>query len=216
MDVTLKKSSLGKHRRKLNVVPAGKKRYFDPVFGKTAVKVTVGEHYVTDRPDEMIVTVLGSCVSACVRDTHLKMGGMNHFMLPNSDHSSRAIDGDSMRYGNNAMEVLINDILRAGGSRNRLEFKLFGGANLGDYSNLIGSKNARFAERYLADEQFMVDAKDLGQTYARRIRYFPYTGKVMMQALTRQTDISVFEAENEYQQEHVSDEVGGSIELFDD
>jgi chemotaxis protein CheD len=192
-----------------------KKRYFDPEFGKTAVKVTVGKHYVTDRTDEMIVTILGSCVSACVRDTKLGLGGLNHFMLPQSKIESICTDSDAMRYGNHAMEVLINDILKRGGARNRLEFKLFGGANLGNYSNLIGNKNARFAERYLKNEDFAIEAQDLGASYARRIRFFPTTGKVMMQALHRDSDLRVFDAEDQFQNEHKADAVEGSIDLFD-
>ncbi len=193
----------------------GTGRYFDPEFGKTAVKVTVGTHYVTDKDDEMIVTILGSCISACVRDTKLGLGGLNHFMLPRSKTTEFRRDSDAMRYGNHAMEVLINDILKRGGARNRLEFKLFGGANLGNYSNLVGTKNARFAEHYLREEEFAVESKDLGSNYARRIRFFPTTGKVMMQALHRDSDNSVFADEDKFSRESAGQVVAGSIELFD-
>ena len=92
----------------------GPRRYRDPDFDATVVKVLPGEHYVTDAPDEMVVTVLGSCVAACIRDPAIGFGGMNHFMLPESSDGTWGASSSSMRYGNFAMEVLINEILEIG------------------------------------------------------------------------------------------------------
>ena len=132
----------------------GRKRYFDPRFGKTAVRVLPGEYYVTEDESEMIVTVLGSCISACIRDPLLKIGGMNHFMLPSSDTGQWGQVSAEMRYGNYAMEMLINDLMRRGARRDRLEFKLFGGAHIGTSSSDVGDKNIRFVRTYMRDEGF--------------------------------------------------------------
>src|SRR5262249_28254371 len=102
--------------------PEGPRRYRDPMFGEEAIKVFPGEHYVSDRSDEMLVTILGSCVAACIRDPRAGVGGMNHFMLPESGSGGSGWDSasSSMRYGNVAMERLINDVLARGGMRKRL------------------------------------------------------------------------------------------------
>ena len=104
------------------------RRFWDPAQEVVTVKILPGEYYVS-RQEEMISTVLGSCVSACVRDTRLRIGGMNHFMLPEPagerDSWSSAV-GRAARYGNDAMEQLINAILKAGGRRDDFEVKIFG------------------------------------------------------------------------------------------
>jgi chemotaxis protein CheD len=122
------------------------------------VKVLPGEHYVTGSAEEMIVTVLGSCVPACVRDTALSVGGMNHFMLPESRDGRWGSASADLRFGNFAMEALIGSILKAGGCHARLEAKLFGGASLMGAS-AIGTANGEFVLRYLKDQGLSVVAQ---------------------------------------------------------
>jgi chemotaxis protein CheD len=191
-----------------------KPRYFDAHFNATAVKVLPGDHYVTDSPDEMIVTVLGSCVAACIRDTLIGVGGMNHFMLPESADGGWGTASASMRYGNFAMEQLINDILKAGGARNRLEVKVFGGGNVLVSSAGIGHRNADFVEEYLRNEGLAIAASDLRGLLPRRVHYFPHTGRVMMLALKRQEDLAVLGHEQIYKSRLGAAPVSGDAELF--
>lgn len=189
-------------------------RYWDPSFEHYAIKVGPGTHYVTEKKDEMIVTTLGSCVAACVRDTALGIGGMNHFMLPQSDTGNWGGVSAAMRYGNHAMEVLINDILRMGGARNRLEIKVFGGANVIASSTLIGTKNIEFIETYLRVEHMAIAAQHLGGEQGRRIVFFPSTGKVKMKLLNKHDQAGVVAEEQSFKSEIEKTEVEGSIELF--
>ena len=107
-----------------------------------------GDFYVTDTPQEVLTTILGSCIAACIRDPSVGVGGMNHFLLPEGDGEDR----NARRFGVNAMEILINDILKRGGERSRLEAKLFGGANVINAMSDVGSRNAAFAKQFLSDE----------------------------------------------------------------
>ncbi len=147
----------------------------------TVVTIQAGDCYVTSR-EEVVSTVLGSCIAACIRDPALKLGGMNHFMLPTAE----AVRGDAdypMRYGTFAMEHLINEILRRGGRRASLEVKLFGGASVLPGFSDIGRLNIEFAREFLAREGLTVVSQDLGDTVPRRIRYFPQTGRAMVRRL---------------------------------
>ena len=133
----------------------------------------------------MIVTVLGSCIAACIRDPIAQVGGMNHFMLPESDDGAWGAASASLRYGNFAMERLINDILCRGGHRSRLEIKVFGGARMIGNTALIGPQNADFVEAYLKDEGLPIAAAHLRGAHARRVHYFPLTGRVRMLEMPR-------------------------------
>ena len=159
------------------------RHYFDSAFHCPAVKVLPNEYYVAAGEDIMISTVLGSCVAACIRDPRAGVGGMNHFMLPEGDGDSPS--SATMRYGAFAMEVLINELLKAGAARERLEAKVFGGgAVLSAMQQLnIGERNARFVLNYLNTEGIPVLAQDLGDVHARRIGYFPRDGRVMVRRL---------------------------------
>jgi chemotaxis protein CheD len=129
------------------------------------VKVFPGEFYVTNKSDEVLVTILGSCVSACIRDPRLGIGGMNHFMLAEGEAQSWGGDAKSTRYGNFAMEKLVNELIKAGASRNSLEIKVFGGGNVTDTRNAIGTQNADFVMKYLDTEGLNCAAQDLGGVY---------------------------------------------------
>ncbi len=159
------------------------RHYFDSAFHCPAVKVLPNEYYVAAGEDIMISTVLGSCVAACIRDPRAGVGGMNHFMLPEGDGDSPS--SATMRYGAFAMEVLINELLKAGAARERLEAKVFGGgAVLSAMQQMnIGERNARFVLNYLNTEGIPVLAQDLGDVHARRIGYFPRDGRVMVRRL---------------------------------
>ncbi|CAJ95043.1 chemoreceptor glutamine deamidase CheD [Cupriavidus necator] len=163
--------------------------YFDREFGKQAIKLLPNEYYVT-REDVVLTTVLGSCVAACIRDESAGVGGMNHFMLPDDDGSADRMLSASMRYGSYALEVLINELLKMGARRERLEAKVFGGgAVLANMTTLnIGERNADFVLRYLKTEEIRVAAQDLRGPHARRVSYFPVGGLALVRRLTRQDD----------------------------
>lgn len=193
----------------------GGRRYRDLRFNAIAVKVLPGEHYVTREMGEMLVTVLGSCVAACIRDPLAGVGGINHFMLPESPNGNWGTISAACRYGNFAMEQLINDILKAGGRKDRLEIKIFGGANVLAASTDIGGRNAEFVESYLATEGLPVAASHLRGRLPRRIHYFPEHGKVFMLELARHEEMSVVGMEQKYKSRLSREPIGGSAELFD-
>ena len=193
-------------------------RYFDSRVGMDVVMVLPGRHYVTDSSKEMLVTLLGSCVAACIRDPIAAVGGLNHFLLPESDnrHGQETINA-AMRYGNYAMEILINDIIKCGGARSRLEVKIFGGAHVIDGATAlsIGQKNVDFVQEYLKNEGIDVIASHLGGTLPRRIHYFPISGKVQMRQLQRAADKDLFKKEMRYRSQIQIDGGGTDGELFD-
>ncbi len=180
----------------------------------TPIKIGPGEHYVTRKSGEMILTVLGSCVSACIRDPVAGVGGMNHFMLPESANGTWGTASASLRYGNFAMERLINDLLCRGARRERLEVKVFGGAALSDGGSLVGPRNAAFVEAYLQAEGLPIAARHLRGKHPRRVHYFPLTGRVMMREL-HIVEKDVAAAEAGYHAAIKGKPETGSIELFD-
>lgn len=216
----LQDTALFRHRQDSNRDVQGKNsgRYFDSRIGMNVVMVLPGRHYVTVSPDEMIVTLLGSCVAACIRDPIVSVGGLNHFLLPESDtgHWGKTVDA-AMRYGNHAMETLINDIIKLGGNRSRLEVKVFGGARVieGASALSVGQKNIDFVQTYLKNEGLNVAATHLGGTQPRRIHYFPMTGKVQMRQMQRSADKDLFKEEIAYRNKIKIDDDAGDAELFD-
>ena len=152
------------------------------------LRILPGDCHVVDYPDVELATTLGSCVAACVRDPVAGVGGMNHFMLPKSDNGLWGPDQASLRFGNFAMKQLIDSILARGGRRDRLEVKLFGGANLRGAGANIGWENARYAEAYIAAAGLTVAARHLYGSLPRLIRYMPMTGKAFMLELSDEED----------------------------
>lgn len=192
------------------------RRYFDTALGKHVVRVVAGEHYFTSDRNEVIITVLGSCIAACIRDPVAEVGGMNHFMLPDRQSSHWGADAYSaMRYGNVAMERLINDLLKNGAERGRLEVKVFGGANVIRSRNAIGTQNAAFVRDYLYSEGFAMAAEDLEGGRPRRIHYDPASGEVVRFWLNRTDDLAIMNAEAEYQKSLKPQDMAGSVELFE-
>ena len=195
---------------------SGGRRFFDTSHSAWMVKVFPGEFYVTRNPDEILVTVLGSCVSACIRDPILGVGGMNHFMLANGRTGAWGDDLRSARFGNFAMEKLINELIKAGCSRDRMEIKVFGGGNVIDASTPIGSANAEFVLRYLEAEGLRCNAEDLGGTNPRRIHYYPGTGRVVRRLLGTGETYAISREEREYAERLRSRQLAGEIHLFGD
>ena len=194
------------------------KRYWDRSNGIVAAKILPGEYYVT-RDEEMITTVLGSCISACIRDKALGIGGMNHFMLPETTEDRlldgvEAVVGNSTRYGNYAMEHLINTILVNGGKRHNLEVKLFGGGKIIPTFTGIGLKNIGFVLDYVDTEGLNLLAQDLGDIYPRKVNYFPKTGKVKMKKIKGLHNNQLVQREIRYRTEIRDVPVESDVELF--
>ena len=197
--------------------PLASRHYFDREFGLPAVKLLPGEYYVTAE-NIVLTTVLGSCVSACIRDTASGIGGMNHFMLPDeADPAGRDIPA-TMRYGTYAMEVLLNQLFKAGAKRERLEAKVFGGgAVLANMTLLnIGERNADFVLRYLQIEKVRIAAQDLWGNLPRRINFFPTTGRVTVRKLRQQDDALLVQHEEQELARALLKQPGiQQVELFD-
>jgi chemotaxis protein CheD len=194
----------------------GGRRFFDSTNAVWVVKVFPGEFYVTRKADEVLLTVLGSCVSACIRDPLAGVGGMNHFMLPHHHSGSWGDDLKSARFGNFAMEKLINELIKAGCSRERMEVKVFGGGNVIESTSAVGSGNAEFVLRYLEAEGLSCAAQDLGGTLPRRIQYFPGTGRVVRRLLGANDRYAVGREENDYENRLLKQQPAGEIQLFGD
>jgi chemotaxis protein CheD len=193
------------------------RRLYSGQEGEYLTRLLPGETHTTDDPKETIVTILGSCIAACVRDPLSGIGGMNHFMLPESETglSNASPFSAATLYGNFAMEMLINSVLGMGCSRSRLEIKLFGGANFTQGPAMIGKKNADFVLRYLANEGLRVAAADLGGGYGRRIHFHPASGKVKRLFLMGASEKRAEEEERKYQASLRAAPKEGSIQLFD-
>jgi chemotaxis protein CheD len=199
-----------------SAAPPPGRRSFQDSSGATFVSVAPGDHYVTSNPDETVVTLLGSCVAACARDPVTGVGGLNHFLLPSSDQEVKNSD-EAMRFGDYAMEQLLNSIYRKGGQRGRIEFKIFGGARvLGGSTMLkIGEQNIAFVEKFLKNEGFPILARSVGGTAPRRLRFHPATGKAFVQELDRTSAASVTREEEQYRNKiaRVAPK-GGDVEFF--
>jgi chemotaxis protein CheD len=153
--------------------------FFDHHFQHNAVKVLPGEYFVAQE-SLVIMTVLGSCIAACLWDTRSRVGGMNHFMLPDGDSADT-----SGRYGSYAMELLINEMMKLGARRETLQAKIFGGAQvMHNFTTLnVGERNTGFVQNYLATERIPVVSEDVMDIYPRKVVFFPVTGKVMVKRL---------------------------------
>ena len=192
------------------------KTYFEATFGQNAARILPGEYHVT-RDDLVLVTVLGSCVAACIRDPALSIGGMNHFMLPDSASTGDSSDSASARYGSYAMELLINQLVKLGARRERLEAKVFGGANVmpGMKNVSVGRRNCDFVLAFLDTEAIPIVAQDLESTYPRKVAYFPRTGVVRMKRLVDAGSQKLMQREQQYKVELSKAPIAGDIELFD-
>jgi chemotaxis protein CheD len=193
-------------------------RFWEPDTQRWTVKILPGEYYVT-RSDEAITTVLGSCISACIRDPMLGVGGMNHFMLPEDTSVAGLRDRKapvvlSTRYGSHAMESLINDLLKLGAVRQRLEIKVFGGGRVLTAMADIGARNIEFVKNYLNLERLPIGAQDVGGEQPRKVVYFPAEGKVRVRKLRPIENRGISDREKLYMDSLRAKDAGGDIELF--
>lgn len=192
-------------------------RYWDRVHHTFVAKILPGEYYVTTR-DEAIATVLGSCVAACVRDRSFGIGGMNHFMLPESRGGGDSWIGTGVsaatRYGSFAMEHLINDILKHGGMRKNLEVKVFGGGRILAQMTHVGRHNIDFILEYVRTEGLLLAAQDLGDIHPRKVLYYPLSGRVRVKRLRSLHNDTIVRREQAYLHDLEEKPVAGEVELF--
>ena len=183
--------------------------FFEAHFKSDAVKVLPGEYFVHDE-DLLIMTTLGSCIAACLWDRDAKIGGMNHFMLPEGDAGSG-------RYGSYAMELLINEMMKRGASRGSLEAKVFGGGAVisGMNSINVGERNTSFVMDYLKTERIPVVSKDVLDVHPRKVCFFPASGKAMVKRLAAtNTEALVAQDRAAARAPLPAAAAGGSIDLF--
>lgn len=185
--------------------------YFDPGLKVAAYKLLPAEFRVSNLP-EPLVTLLGSCVAACLYDPAIQTGGMNHFMLP----SGNATDGYSARYGVHAMELLVNGLLKRGARRHRLQAKVFGGGNVlnGFHVDPIGTRNVRFILQYLEAERIPLLAQDLGDVHPRKVAFYPQSGRALVRRLPSTRDGEIVSAERDYCSRLSGRPTSGGVELF--
>ena len=186
--------------------------FFDAHFKAEAVKILPGEYFVYQE-DLLIMTTLGSCIAVCLWDRQAKVGGMNHFMLPDNGGGS----SDSGRYGSYAMELLINEMMKMGASRMTMEAKVFGGGAVisGMNSINVGERNTAFVMDYLKTERIPVVSKDVLEIYPRKVCFLPFSGKAMVKRLAPTNPDAIVQQERMAAQKVVPAATGGgSIDLF--
>jgi chemotaxis protein CheD len=179
--------------------------------GEKRIHIVQGEQHVTDDPNVVLTTLLGSCVAACMRDPVAGVGGMNHFLLPGG--RAGAIERDMQRHGVHAMELLVNELLKRGARRERLEAKLFGGGRLIDGLTDVGRQNAEFAVGFLANEGIRHVGGSLQGDFGRKIQFWPVSGRAR-QSLMEREEAKVFDTERKIRPVVAPVDTGGSVELF--
>ncbi len=183
--------------------------WYEPQFANEAVKVLPGEYFVYHE-DILIMTTLGSCIAACLWDRQAKVGGMNHFMLPEGA-------GESGRYGSFAMELLINEMIKLGATRSSMEAKVFGGGQVisGMNSMNVGERNTAFVLDYLKAEHIQVVSKDVLDIYPRKVCFLPASGKAMVKRLASANNEALLAQERAAAQKVApAASSGGSVDLF--
>ena len=184
--------------------------YHDHHFHQDAVKVLPGEYFVT-ADDMMVMTVLGSCIAACIYDPRVRVGGMNHFMLPDGGNEAGG------RYGSFAMELLINEMMKLGARRETMQAKVFGGGQvMHTFTTMnVGERNTKFVLDYLQTERIAVISKDVLDIHPRKVCYFPATGKAMVKRLAHSHPETLETSERKSSASVVAKAIsGGSVDLF--
>jgi len=190
------------------------RRMRDNRFPHEIATILPGEYFVSREP-MIVYTVLGSCISACVRDPIAGVGGMNHFMLPEPKGDGRSDSwGESARYGSYAMEVLINEVLKRGGLKSRLEVKLFGGGKIYEGNVDVGAKNVRWVTGYLKQEGLAIAGADVGDRFPRKVYYFTESGRVLMKKIERLKNRTIIDREEQYVRTLQATKVEGEVTLF--
>ncbi len=181
----------------------------------TVTNVHQGDCLVSGEVGVTFSTVLGSCISACVRDKAAGIGGMNHFLLATQSGSSKDRFGESARYGAFAMEKLINAVLLAGtGRKANLEFKIFGGGNIHAGMNDVGQKNIEFVREFLRNENYGIASEDMGGNFARRVMFQPATGRALVKRLDSRESAHLVRNELAIAKRQIIKPVEDDIELF--
>jgi chemotaxis protein CheD len=186
--------------------------FYDAHFRNEAVKVLPGEFFVYGE-DILIMTTLGSCIAACLWDRDKRVGGMNHFMLPEGSGSGN----DGGRYGSYAMELLINEMIKRGANRSSMEAKVFGGGAVvsGMNSINVGEQNTKFVLDYLRTERIAVVSKDVLDIYPRKVCFLPASGKAMVKRLASANTEQLLAQERAAARAVVPDKSGGgTVDLF--
>ena len=189
-------------------------RYFDNRLQKEAVKLLPGQYYAT-ASDKALVTILGSCVAACIFDQEKKIGGMNHFMLPGLK-AVKEVHADDLncRYGNWAMEYLINEVLKNGAARSNLKIKLFGGGKIISSMTDIGEGNIRFAQAYVEEESLRLVSQDVGGPWPRKVVFHPQSGRAQVKKLRQMHNNTIEQREVRYLHDIEEQDNKTDIELF--
>lgn len=185
--------------------------YWDATASSWIVQILPGEYYVSDQ-NEIITTILGSCISTCIRARNVPLAGMNHFMLPNEP--GQDMKGAALRYGSYAVERLINELVKHGANRSTLEVKVFGGGRVIKSQTDIGASNIRFVREYFQEEGIEIKSEDVGGACARRVRYHCATGRVQIKQLPVGEASDVIQSEQSFQSRLVRERVSGEVELF--
>jgi chemotaxis protein CheD len=187
-----------------------------PAFDRGVVTtIHQGDCLVGSEEDLTFSTILGSCVSACVRDAEARVGGMNHFLLAEPSGSARDRYGASARYGAFAMEQLINKVLtRGSGRKANLEIKVFGGGLINAALTDVGSKNVEFVREFLNNEGYTIVSEDVGGSYARRVMFKPWSGRAFVKRLDSAAASTVATEELSIVRTRVPHPPADDIELF--
>ncbi|MFM1990318.1 MAG: hypothetical protein RJA99_3275 [Pseudomonadota bacterium] len=185
--------------------------YYDASFKVDAVKILPGEYFVHDSDDLLLMTVLGSCVAACLVDRVARIGGMNHFMLPDG--------GTAGRYGAYAMELLINEMMKRGARRERLEAKVFGGGQvMRNFSTInVGEQNVKFIEQFLAAERITIVSRDVLDIHPRKVCLFPGSARALCKKLASTQADAIGTEESAFRgrlAKQPAANTAGSVELF--
>lgn len=191
-----------------------RKSHFDQSAGATAIWIFQGDFYVSSRPDLFLTTVLGSCIAVCIRDPIAGCGGMNHFLLPDAENREEHFPSLALRYGSYSIERLVNAILSRGGKRERLEIKVFGGANVMTRMSDVGSRNVDFIEQYFAKERLTITAADLRGKFPRKLRYFPISGRAQVCTLRDTEADEAINSESLMCTKMEFSKISGEVEIF--
>jgi len=190
------------------------RRLQDTRFPYEVAVILPGEYFVSEEP-KVVYTILGSCISVCLRDPFAKVGGMNHFMLAAPSNTEGHDNwSDSGRYGSFAMEMLINEILQRGGMKKRLEAKVFGGGKIYDGNIDIGAKNAAWALDYLEREDIPLMKANVGDVCPRKVYFFTDSGKVLLKKLDRVVADTIVQEEGQYRAKLQQAPVQSEVTLF--
>jgi len=186
-------------------------RWHDPRLAAEMRSIVVGGCVVSDDPRVIITTTLGSCVAVCLFDEEARIGGMNHFLLPDARSDRVSI---ASRYGAAAMEGLINRLMAVIGGREGLRAKVFGGANVTAARNDIGVRNVEFVTDYLATEGIPTVGWDVGGEMPRAVRFHPVTGRAVRRLIGAVDSQRIARGEARFLARLRATEIDGDIELF--